>query len=79
MFVIPLAFAVAQPCAEFVLAETAMHSIWMTTRLPAAAIGDVMFLASFVVLGGNFRNKIRSLFVYRATALIPQKDAESSS
>jgi hypothetical protein len=35
--------------------------------------GDVIWLSSFFVLGGDFWDKIRALFTHRAKALIPQK------
>ena len=41
---------------------------------PGAAVhlaGDLVFLASFIVLGGDFWDKIRSLFVHRAKAQFP--------
>ena len=34
-------------------------------------IGDVMFISSLFVLGGDFWDKVRSLFVYGATAKFP--------
>lgn len=36
--------------------------------LPYAIAGDLLFLASLVVLGGDFWDKIRALFVYDAEA-----------
>lgn len=41
------------------------------TRTPPAIAGDVVFLASFFVLGGEFWDKVRSLFVRRAVAEFP--------
>ena len=34
--------------------------------------GDVMFIASFFVLGGEFWDKVRALFVHGARAVFPQ-------
>ena len=34
--------------------------------------GDVMFIASFFVLGGEFWDKVRALFVHGAKAVFPQ-------
>jgi len=34
--------------------------------------GDVLFLASFFVLGGDFWDKVRSLFVHGARAVFPE-------
>jgi hypothetical protein len=36
--------------------------------LPYAVVGDLLLLASLFVLGGNFWDKIRSLFIYDAEA-----------
>lgn len=35
--------------------------------------GDLVFLASFFVLGGEFWEKIRALFVYEAKAQFPER------
>ena len=37
--------------------------------------GDLVFLASFFVLGGDFWDKIRALFVHGARAALPAPDA----
>ena len=39
-----------------------------TNPLPYAIGGDILFLASLFVLGGNFWDKIRSLFIHSANA-----------
>lgn len=36
------------------------------TPLPYALGGDLLLLASLIVLGGNFWDKIRALFIYDA-------------
>ena len=40
--------------------------------LPYAIGGDFLLVASLFVLGGNFWDKIRSLFVYDAEVRFPQ-------
>jgi hypothetical protein len=40
-----------------------------------AVCGDLMLLASLLLLGGDFWEKLRSLFVHEATALFPKKPA----
>jgi hypothetical protein len=35
--------------------------------------GDVIWLSSLFVLGSDFWDKVRALFIYQAKALIPQK------
>ena len=37
--------------------------------------GDVIWLSSLFVLGSDFWDKVRALFIYRAKAVIPQKEA----
>jgi hypothetical protein len=41
--------------------------------LPYAIVGDLLLLASLFVLGGNFWDKIRSLFVYDAEVRFNKK------
>ena len=43
-------------------------------RLAINIAGDLMFLASFFVLGGDFWDKIRALFIRDAKALFPSTD-----
>jgi hypothetical protein len=40
-------------------------------RLIMNLAADFLFLASFFVLGGDFRDKFRALFIYEARAVIP--------
>jgi len=37
------------------------------------AAGDIIFLSSLFVLGGNFWDKLRSLFIYGAKVIFPDK------
>jgi hypothetical protein len=39
--------------------------------LAVAVVGDLVLVAAFVVLGGEFWDKFRALFVHRATARFP--------
>ena len=41
-------------------------------RLAMNLISDALFVASFFVLGGDFWDKFRALFIYEASALIPE-------
>ena len=57
---------------------TAMHIInefaWKhETRVIIALVMQTMFLASFFVLGGDFWDKARSLFVWDARAVFPER------
>lgn len=65
MFVVPILLAWGTPYLAAVTSETFV-------RTPHAIAGDVVFLASFFVLGGDFWDKIRSLFVRRAVAGFPR-------
>jgi hypothetical protein len=40
----------------------------------AHVAGDVMFLGSFLVLGGDFWDKLRALFVHGARAVLPEQE-----
>ena len=42
-------------------------------RLPIAVTLDLMFFASFFVLGGDFWEKVRALFLHRAKARFPDR------
>ena len=62
MFVLPIVFGWLGPYGA--------HKIpgYETHRLVVSVIGDLMFITSFFVLGGDFWDKIRSLFIHRARA-----------
>ncbi len=47
--------------------------ISMTTRYIIIIASDVMFLASLFVLGGDFWDKLRALFIYKAKARFPEE------
>jgi len=60
MFVLPIVFGWLGPYGA--------HRIpgYETHRFVVSLIGDLMFVASFFVLGGDFWDKVRSLFIHRA-------------
>jgi hypothetical protein len=64
MFVLPILFGWLGPYGA--------HQIpgYETHRFFVSLIGDVMFVASLFVLGGDFWDKIRALFIYSAKAQI---------
>ncbi len=66
MLGLTLIFAVVEPYAGSHLGVTAQN------RVVYALCGDVLLLASFFVLGGDFWDKIRALFVHTAKAHFPQ-------
>jgi hypothetical protein len=65
MFVAPLLTGWLGPYFGDHLPGYATRSLWWDIS------GDLVFLASFFVLGGDFWDKVRSLFVHRARAVLP--------
>jgi hypothetical protein len=71
MFVAPLLVGWLGPYLGDYLPGFAAHPLsWSLS-------GDLVFLASFFVLGGDFWDKVRSLFVHRARAVLPAASAAS--
>ena len=67
MFSVPILFGwLSVYAAEFIPAFTG-------TPFRYALGGDLLLLASLFVLGGNFWDKLRSLFVYDAEVRFPQR------
>jgi len=64
MFALPILFGWVQPYV------TKLAGDWQTP-LALAVVGDLMLLASLFVLGGEFWDKVRSLFIREATASFP--------
>jgi len=62
MFVLPVVFGWLGPYGANKIPGYETH------RFVVSLIGDLMFVASFFVLGGDFWDKIRSLFIHRARA-----------
>jgi hypothetical protein len=62
MFVLPIVFGWLGPYGAHLIAGYDTH------RFVVSLIGDVMFMASLFVLGGDFWDKIRALFTYSAKA-----------
>lgn len=67
MFTLPLLFGWLEPYLRRFAPQLEAH--W---PYPALA-GDLMFVASFFVLGGEFWDKIRSLFLCDARAILRKK------
>jgi hypothetical protein len=65
MFVLPLAFGLLSPYAGHLIPGYAAHT------LAYALAGDALLLGSLLVLGGDFWDKLRSLFVHDAKAAFP--------
>jgi hypothetical protein len=58
MFVLPIVFGWLGPYGAHLIPG------YESQRFVVSLIGDVMFVASFFVLGGDFWDKIRSLFIH---------------
>ena len=58
MFVLPLLFAWLEPYTPSIIPGYQSYSLVYNI------IGDILFISSFFVLGGNFWDKLRALFVY---------------
>ena len=67
LFFIPVVLAFLGPYVEAYLPKNE------ELRLAVAICGDVMFVSSLFVLGGEFWDKLRALFIHDATAVIPEK------
>jgi hypothetical protein len=62
MLVIPLLYGWLEPYAFHLLSGYAKHQVFL------AITGDLLLLTSLFVLGGEFWDKLRSLFIYEAKA-----------
>jgi len=65
MFTLPLLLAWLGPYIQGHLPGAGTFPMWLHVS------GDLMFLASLFVLGGEFWDKLRALFVHGARALFP--------
>jgi hypothetical protein len=65
MLFLPLAVSLLEPYATLVVTnERLPHWIF-------GAVDDTLFLLSFFVLGGEFWDKVKALFIYEARAVLP--------
>jgi hypothetical protein len=58
MFVLPLLFGWVEPYCGRLIPGYVAHQVWFCVG------GDLMFASSFLVLGGEFWDKLRGLFIY---------------
>jgi hypothetical protein len=72
MFCLPLVTAMLEPYVDQFFPGL-RPNIWQLQ-----ALGDLMLIASFFVLGGDFWNKIRALFV-RTTTVVDSPDTSVAS
>lgn len=66
LFCVPLVFAWKAPYVTELMPITGRHTI------DAAIVTDIVFIISLFVLGGDFWDKIRALFVREATVNLPE-------
>jgi hypothetical protein len=65
MLFFPLAMSLLEPYVTLSMVyESLPHWVY-------AAVNDTLFLMSFFVLGGEFWDKVKALFVYEARAVLP--------
>lgn len=66
MFLLPIFFGWLAPYAPHLLPGYEAHRFFVNL------IGDMMFVSSLFVLGGNFWDKVQALFIHGATAKFPE-------
>jgi hypothetical protein len=67
MLFLPLVVSLLEPyITSFVVREPMQHWVY-------GAVADTLFLTSFFVLGGEFWDKVKALFIYEARAVLPAK------
>jgi hypothetical protein len=67
MFGIPLLIGWLSPYLQNLIPQ------YEENRILLSVIGDLLLIGSLFVLGGDFWDKVRSLFVHDAIAVIPEK------
>jgi hypothetical protein len=67
MFVLPLLFAWLGPYGAHRIPGYEAH------RFVVSLIGDMVFVASLFVLGGEFWDKVRALFIHQAEVHVATK------
>lgn len=66
MFAVPIAFGWLAPYAAGLIPG------YLGNEFTYAIIGDLLLLASLFVLGGDFWDKVRALFIHGAKAVLPK-------
>ena len=72
MFVLPILFAWLGPYGAHLIPGYETH------RFVVSLIGDMMFVASIFVLGGDFWDKVRALFIHQARVQISIEKSKQS-
>ena len=66
MLFLPLAVALLEPYLALLVVHEYLPPHWLF-----GVVGDTLFLTSFLVLGGEFWDKVKALFIYEARAILP--------
>jgi len=73
MLFLPLAVSLLEPYVSLLSARGPVpHWVY-------AAVDDTLFLTSFFVLGGEFWDKVKALFIYEARAVLPSASARDGA
>jgi hypothetical protein len=67
--VVPFLFGFGSPYVGHLFPGLDIH------KIAYAVAGDILLLAGLFILGGNFWDKLRSLFLHKAVAVMPDKSA----
>ncbi|MGB5225572.1 MAG: hypothetical protein WBN49_10380 [Arenicellales bacterium] len=67
LFFIPVLLGLLTPYVSNLVPDYESNRVYM------AVGGDIMFLTSLFVLGGDFWDKLRALFIYGSKAVFPKK------
>ena len=70
IFVLPLVYAFLSPYIDKYLPGMTDY------RLVYAVMGDILLLVGLFLLGGDFWDKLRALFIHKAYVIIPDKPVE---
>lgn len=73
LFCLPLLIGLFWPYFEHYIPLPEGYSIWIHIG------GDVMLFISLFILGGNFWDKLRSLFVYKSRAMLVNDQPEKTN
>jgi nitrate reductase NapE component len=73
MLFLPLALSIIEPYLTLLVVDEHLP------RWVHGAAADTLFLASFFVLGGEFWDKVKALFIYEARAVLPAMAGSSGA
>jgi len=77
MFFVPFIYGFVGPYVQEYLPQ--YFALVSDYSLILAIVGDSLIIISLFVLGGDFWGKLRSLFVHKAYAVLPEKPAKADA